>query len=345
MDDRIARLREMIADAWSEMQVPPPERLIRSQDTVKAQAEAEQLRTRIAGRPWNSFSLQDVEGLTSASVYLSSEGFAYYLPLFLLRGLDDHEGRGSLAFSVVFSVLTPSYWELYFNGQDTEFEERARALSPNQCRVVCSFLEMFFDCCPEMRFDAAEALRWGWNLPGTPAHDKAKEFYYSMQNYHYPVPGEGEIRDLIALIREAFDKTPPPDPERMIDSVQGEEEPEIGLEFRGLDWRTLHPEFLSYHYSSLTFLSDSGFRYFLPAYLIADLMGTDMNTYPVSDLTHHAYDSHGKKRYASFSTEERTAIIRYLEYSMRDEYDAPKIRQALERYWYPSLQHSDKGNG
>lgn len=43
-------------------------------------------------------------------------------------------------------------------------------------------------------------------------------------------------------------------------------------------------------------------------------------------------------RFASFSRAERLAIIRYLEFRVRDEYEAPRISQALEGYWRPSAQ-------
>jgi hypothetical protein len=62
------------------------------------------------------------------------------------------------------------------------------------------------------------------------------------------------------------------------------------LEFRGLDWRTLHPEFLSYHSAALSFYADDGFAYFLPAFMVADVLGEAGNADPVFHLSHGLYE-------------------------------------------------------
>jgi len=75
-----------------------------------------------------------------------------------------------------------------------------------------------------------------------------------------------------------------------IASALGDEPAEYSLEFNGFDWRTLHPRFLSYYSAALSFFTDGGFAYFLPAFMIADVRGEAGNADPVFHLTHGLYE-------------------------------------------------------
>ena len=77
---------------------------------------------------------------------------------------------------------------------------------------------------------------------------------------------------VIELIREAFGGNVYPGDAFLQGSFEGcEPYEEVGF-FRGkMDWRTLDAEMLDARYSALSFFSEAGFRFFLPAYLIADL--------------------------------------------------------------------------
>ena len=138
----------------------------------------------------------------------------------------------------------------------------------------------------------------------------------------------------------------------------------------------------------MSFLSDTGLRYFLPAYLQADLAGSGSNADPIFHLTYGLYDTRIERdrlttlrdflasgavpfddaegvetsshkmqemltqliksekafdwrryrlhRFLSFNREERRAIIHYLEYRAKDEFNTEEIDQALESYWRPS---------
>ena len=52
------------------------------------------------------------------------------------------------------------------------------------------------------------------------------------------------------------------------------------------DWRGIEARFLDGHASALSFFSEAGFRYFLPAYLISDLHGQLYTADPLFHLTH-----------------------------------------------------------
>ena len=140
----------------------------------------------------------------------------------------------------------------------------------------------------------------------------------------------------------------------MCGSDHGDEPAEYALEFKGLDWRTLHPEFLSYHSAALSFFTDAAFAYFLPAFMMADVLGEAGNADLVFQLTHGLYEeppfdltslnpealqasglaaedlewlqesvqetsiidwhAYALQRFAGFRLQERQAIVRYLAY-------------------------------
>ena len=123
------------------------------------------------------------------------------------------------------------------------------------------------------------------------------------------------------------------------------------------------------HASALSFFSEAGFRFFLPAYLIADLNEELHTADPVFHLTHGFFDftvkipaggrvfdvKNGKstlinpRRYGAatandyaryrlsiFTREESDAIVAYLEYKRDynpDSFDQPRIDAALELFW------------
>ncbi|HEX5322663.1 MAG TPA: DUF6714 family protein, partial [Capsulimonadaceae bacterium] len=135
----------------------------------------------------------------------------------------------------------------------------------------------------------------------------------------------------------------------------------LALEFQGLDWRTIHPALLAQYSASLNYFTPDGFRYFLPAYLIAELVdvGVPSGADPVFNLTQGLAGTEDTQTtpspnerttdwfaqsaggMASFSRPEREAIVHYLEYMARFDADsAVEIQPALDLYWRPSLEAS-----
>ena len=140
------------------------------------------------------------------------------------------------------------------------------------------------------------------------------------------------------------------------------------------DWRGIEPDFLDGHASALSFFSEAGFRYFLPAYLISDLRGLLYTADPLFHLTHGFSDwttdvpagdgtltiKHGKsafinpRRYGAmtscdyaryrlsvFTREEAGAIVAYLEYRRDadpDVIDTKAIDAALDSFWLERAQ-------
>jgi len=135
------------------------------------------------------------------------------------------------------------------------------------------------------------------------------------------------------------------------------------------DWRSIDAGFLDGHANALSFFSEAGFRYFLPAYLVADLRGQLQTADPLFHLTHGFSDwttevpagartlqiRHGRSafinprrygamtsydyarhRLAVFTREEANAIVAFLEFkrdSDPDVIDKTAIDAALKSFW------------
>ena len=179
-----------------------------------------------------------------------------------------------------------------------------------------------------------------------------------------------EKETVINHIREAFANVEHPGDEFLQGSFDGCEPYEVVSPFKGRhDWQTVEAEFLDAHYDALSFFSEGGFRFFLPAYLIADLQDTLQTADPVFHLTHGFSDAsvevpggtrtvvrrfgkstlvnprrygamtsydYARYRLSIFTKEEGQAIVGYLRYK-RDA-DPHKINKgaidgALNLYW------------
>jgi hypothetical protein len=178
------------------------------------------------------------------------------------------------------------------------------------------------------------------------------------------------LEDILREIHEAFGNNEYPGDVFLQGSFEGcEPFDEVGP-FKGkTDWRRLEPEFLDGHASALHFFSEAGFRFFLPAYLVADLQGKLRTADPLFHLTHGFSDSsvevptktrvftrklgksaflnprrygamtwcdHARYRLSVFTKEEAKAIIAYLKYKRDSDsfgLDKESIDGALNSYW------------
>jgi hypothetical protein len=92
--------------------------------------------------------------------------------------------------------------------------------------------------------------------------------------------------DAVKQIHEAFCANQYPGDSFLQGSFEGcEPYDEVGY-FKGKkDWKTLDAEMLDAHYDALSFFSETGFRFFLPAFLIADLEEELRTADPLFHLT------------------------------------------------------------
>lgn len=304
----------------------------------------ERTRDIFSGRNWRSLSAGFVSEHWASYCYLSRHGYRYYLPAMLMAALDPAAG-GGLRHSVVFS-LAPNFWEFYYgSGEDPVFAEQTALFGDGQYRAVAAFLGLFLEHDPRLRFSAAQALRWGWKRVANPALAGALKYYESLHNYERPPFEDPEKRALAEAIRTGFKDTPMPKREEMCSTRLGEEAAEYAMEFFGLDWRTLHPDFLNNENACLSFFPPPAFRYFLPAYLLQDLTG-DTAANPVFSLTHAVsgeeikpeLKAYNLARLEIFNVPERAAITAYLRYCARTEfYHRPAIEAALAAFWTKPL--------
>ena len=178
--------------------------------------------------------------------------------------------------------------------------------------------------------------------------------------------------EVIARIREGFSGSEYPGDAWLVGSSDGCEPAEEAGAFIGRTrWDDIEPAFLDGHYSALSFFSEAGFRFFLPAFLVADLRDQLQTADPVGHLTSGFHDGsavipvgdrsfvrpygestfvnprrygamtmgdYARFRLSVFSREEAAAIVAYLEYKRdHEEIDALRapILAALQKYWRP----------
>jgi Family of unknown function (DUF6714) len=168
-----------------------------------------------------------------------------------------------------------------------------------------------------------------------------------------------ELDRLEAHIREAFEATPPPDASALRGSSEGDEPFLVESEFRDVpDWRHVDAAFIDRapdgFGSALSFFSKEAFRYYLPAYLLADLRARLEQANPSFHLWHGLVDDqrdtlvnerrYGRwtwfeavsDRFRGFAPPEVAAIVAYMRYKAEHDelgLERPMIEQALRNYW------------
>jgi hypothetical protein len=179
-----------------------------------------------------------------------------------------------------------------------------------------------------------------------------------------------DTQRVIEQIRQAFSDTERPGDAFLQGSHEGCEPGEAIAPFIGVtDWSQLDPKVLDANYNALSFFSEGGFRYFLPAYLIADLQDRLQTADPVFHLTNGFSDKvvtlpvgnqsykktigkssfvnprrygamtwhdHARCQLSIFTREEAGAIVAYLEYKRDADLhglNAEEINASLESFW------------
>lgn len=356
------QLRHQIITAFAGAHPSTPAELVNLPEP--AEGEERHLELELQGRAWHEvardFWLQHCWSFSS----LLPASYRYYLPSLLVLCLDEPHDEWELI-SVTFSLLTPSFRRLLEQGRDKRFDYQTSLFNVEERAAVCSFLGHWFTE-PGHIWRSAKALKFGWNQIDHPALKQCQEFYAGMQRYVYPLVTDHEQRQVIEAIKDAFAQRLYPGDDQLCGSDYGDEPAEYALEFRGVDWRTLHPEFLAYHYAALSFFTNEAFAYFLPAFLIVDVLGEAGNANPVFHLTHGLVEepkvdltalnplvlaasgleaddlewlqesgqtpgsidwhAYALHRFANFNSPERQAIVRYLEYRAAHTWDFEAVK-------------------
>jgi hypothetical protein len=336
------QVRDAICREFAELPLPNPRTLIRPLES-RMRSGGEELRNALAGKTWQSLTPEFLTERWSAFSYLSPKAYRYYLPALLNVALEQFVDT-DLTHSVLWE-LRPSFWLLYYEGKDDDLRYQQSAFTTVQYRTVCAFLGLVFDQFPGLRHLAAQALHWGWNRFDTPALEAANKYYHELRSFSFPEPEDPEIADLCREIRSAFAATPYPGDDKLSGTEVGDESSENAMELRGVKWQSAHPELLARCDSALNFLSDDGFRYFLPAFLMADLMysqlysqwGSYSNASPVFSLTHglHAAKDINMDLYLTtfstqFSGELNTTLLKRM--GITPEEWPERVRDLIKRH-------------
>jgi hypothetical protein len=177
-------------------------------------------------------------------------------------------------------------------------------------------------------------------------------------------------QDAIDKIRRAFGSNEYPGDHFLQGSREGSEPFEEVSPFVGrLSWEEIAPDLLDAHGAALSFFSEAGFRFFMPAFLIADLAGQLNMAEPLFHLTGGFFDltikipvkgrefmvrsgktammnprrlgaltfyDYARYRLSVFTREEAGAIVAYLQ-CRRDgsdmEHEQEQIDAALNAFW------------
>jgi len=166
-----------------------------------------------------------------------------------------------------------------------------------------------------------------------------------------------DVETIKAQMRAAFVTAPRPPAGSLHTSEQSDEASTLlEADFAGREsWQHLDASFIDQapdgFGTALSFFSDEAFRYFLPAYLIADLDGLLLQADPVFHLTHGLTNAtrdlhlaggldgitwwqYRTGRLAAFVPAERAAIVAYLAHRVEgDEVARDDIEQSLANYW------------
>jgi hypothetical protein len=168
------------------------------------------------------------------------------------------------------------------------------------------------------------------------------------------------VAALARRVRAAFADVTYPGDDRLTDSFDDEAEA-LARDFRGHDdWTALDADFLNQAPegwgSALSFFSGEALRFYLPAYLVADLEGTLLIGDPTTRLCAFVtpmvegkrlakfygggtLGEHARTQFALFDATQVAVIVDYLWWKLEQGYD-PTVEQALEHYWLPRAEAS-----
>jgi hypothetical protein len=320
-------LADEIRAAWA--RVPPPVAADFEAGDARDAAIAVRVRRDWLGRDWHAIDAGFLAPRTDWP-YFGPGALHYFLPAFLLAALEPAAHRSQVD---VIMILGPAAHRVAAGLPDERLAARVALLDEDQRRCAAGTLANLVDradATPYVRWCAATALEHAWG-----GSEVARAFLADLRWWTRPMAVEPGRELLIEIIEDAFAAAPPPAEDDLRGSDQGDEPFEVELGFRGVDWRHASPILLNVHDAALAFFSHTAYRYYLPAFLIADVLELLRATDPVFYLTHGLERPDADERFSAFTAEERAAVARYLRWRQDDPYDRDRIEEALGRFWAP----------
>jgi hypothetical protein len=171
------------------------------------------------------------------------------------------------------------------------------------------------------------------------ARDRQREYLR-----HLPFSSEPltpvSTADLKALIEHAFERTPRPDDDNISATTYDDEG--TAEYFRGRAWHGHTPQALRQHEAALSFFSDDAYRYFLPAYMLAELEDPEaadvIAQHIIHGLTPQPPEDPGHAilaaRLVKFTVAEKNAIAAFVKnhyhrYGIPDEFEVRVLLASL----------------
>ena len=164
---------------------------------------------------------------------------------------------------------------------------------------------------------------------------------------------------LVARVREAFADVAYPGDDHLTESF-GDEADALVRDFRGRnDWAALDADFLNRAPegwgSALSFFSGEALRFYLPAYLVADLEGTLTTGDPTARLCAlvtpqmagrklakfyggGTLGEHAEREFAQFDAAQVAVVVDYLQWKIERAGGDLIVEQALDHYWLPRAE-------
>jgi hypothetical protein len=326
----MVRLDRALADeiraAWA--QVEPPVADDFAADDPRDAAACERVRHAWLPRDWRTIDAAFLEHRTDWP-FMRARALHYFLPAFLLAALEPDAHRSHVD---VIMILGPSAHLIARGQRDDRLEARVALLDPFQGRCAAATLAHLVergDATPYVRWCSAIAIEHVWG-----GSDPARAFLAELRAWRRPPAPDFERELVIDHLERAFAATPAPASDDVRGSDQGDEPYEVELGFRGVDWRAASPMLLNVHDAALAFLSHAAHRYFLPAFLIADVLDLLRTADPVFYLTHGLDREDADERFDLFTAGERAAVAGYLRWRANDDpFDSARIDRALEEFW------------
>jgi hypothetical protein len=318
-------LADQIRAAWARVE-PPVAADFEPRDLRDAGA-CTRVRGDWLGRDWHTVDASFLSTRTDWP-YMRPRALHYFLPAYLLAALEPDAHRSHVD---VIMILGPAADRVAAGLRDDRLEERVALLDPFQGRCAAGALAHLVDrgdAAPYVRWCAAVAVEHVWG-----PSDAARGFLADLRWWERPAPPDAERASIIGAIDRAFAGTPYPGDHGLRGSDVGDEPYQVELGFRGVDWRRASPMLLNVHDAALAFLSHAGFRYFLPAFLIADLHSLLRSSDPLFYLTHGLDRPDAAERFDGFTSEERAAVAAYLRWREADPFENERIERALEEFW------------
>ena len=186
-----------------------------------------------------------------------------------------------------------------------------------------------------------------------------------------------DVSIVIKSIHEAFRSNEYPGDDYLIGAKEGSEPYEEIAPFKGKrDWMAIDSKLLDLHSGALNFFSEAGLRFFLPAYLLADIKGELNAADPMFTLVHGFSDlavehkvgsrvfnrktgktafvnpirygamtfyDYSRYRLSIFSREESQAIVTYLNYKQENDphgIGKNQIEAALSSFWLDRAENA-----